>query len=477
MNQSFYFYDLETSGFNPRQARIMQFGGQRTTLDLKPMDKPHNVYIKLTEDVLPDPDAILVTGITPQKTLAEGLSEAEFLRLFHQEVATPGTIFVGYNNVRFDDEFMRFLHYRNFYDAYEWQWQDGRSRWDLLDVVRMMRALRPAGITWPFDLSGKPSNRLEFLTSVNNISHYDAHDALGDVKAVMAVASMIRAQQPKLFDYLLRLRDKKAVTQLVQAGQPFIYTSGKYSSEWEKTTVVAMLAEHPRRGVLVFDLRNDPTDFIKLSPQQLAEAWQRRWDEPGRHLPVKTLQFNRCPAVAPLQVLDKASQKRLQLPLDHVMDNFAKLQSLDLAKPVLAALELMENARQSSMVIDELDADAQLYDAFVPKVDQPQMRLVAQANAEQLSQLQVVFHDDRLAALLPLYKARNFPSNLSTDDRRHWEQFRHRRLIGGKRESRLVKYFDRLAELQKRSGLTAQKRYLLEELELYGQSVMPSSDD
>src|SRR3990167_1828689 len=108
---TFYFYDLETSGFNPRAARIMQFAVQRTDLNLKPVGKPHNFYIKLTDDILPDPDAVLITGITPQKTRAEGITEAEFLKVFHKEIATDGTIFVGFNTVRFDDEFMRFMQY------------------------------------------------------------------------------------------------------------------------------------------------------------------------------------------------------------------------------------------------------------------------------------------------------------------------------------------------------------------------------
>ena len=109
MAASFFFYDLETSGFNPRSARIMQFAGQRTDMDLKPIGEPVNCLIKLTPDVLPGPDAILVTGITPQKTLADGMTEAEFLRIFYEDVVKPDTIFTGFNNVRFDDEFMRFL--------------------------------------------------------------------------------------------------------------------------------------------------------------------------------------------------------------------------------------------------------------------------------------------------------------------------------------------------------------------------------
>ena len=175
MTQSFFWYDLETSGLNPRAQRIMQFAGQRTDMGLKPIGEPVNVLIKLSDDILPDPDAIFVTGITPQSTVQDGITEVEFLKLFYEQVATPGTIFVGYNTIRFDDEFMRFLHYRNFYDAYEWQWRDNRSRWDLLDVVRMTRALRPDGIQWPI-VDGKATNRLELITKLNGVSHEHAHD-------------------------------------------------------------------------------------------------------------------------------------------------------------------------------------------------------------------------------------------------------------------------------------------------------------
>ena len=192
MAQSFFFYDLETTGFDPKSSRIMQFAGQRTDMELQPIGEPVNVMIRLTPDVLPSPDAILVTGITPQQTLVDGLTEAEFLKLFVTEVATPGTIFTGFNSIRFDDEFVRYLHWRNFYDPYEWHWANNCSRWDVLDVVRMTRALRPDGIEWPFAPDGKPANRLEYLTKVNNLDHYKAHDALSDVHATIAVARLIR---------------------------------------------------------------------------------------------------------------------------------------------------------------------------------------------------------------------------------------------------------------------------------------------
>jgi exodeoxyribonuclease-1 len=480
MALSFYFYDLETSGFNARDARIMQFAGQRTDMDLKPVGEPHNFLIKMTDDVVPEPDAILITGITPQKTIQEGLTEAEFLKIFSDEIALPETIFLGFNSVRFDDEFMRFMLYRNFYDAYEWQWNEGRSRWDLLDLVRMTRALRPEGIKWPVDSSGAPTNRLELLASINSLDHQNAHDALSDVMATISVAQMIRSKQPKLFDYLLKMRDKKKVEQLAMSGQPFIYSSGKYASEFEKTTVVATVCEHPSQsgGALVFDLRYDPEPFAKLSHSELVDAWRKRKDDPGLRLPVKTLKYNRCPAVAQLNVLDEASQKRLKLDPEKFQENFTKLEKVqdELCIKLKQAVEFLDKKQQAKLLEDEQEVDARLYENFFSQHDKTQMSIIRAASHQEIGSLDLDFKDERLQSLLPLYRARNFPDSLTDDDRATWETFRQRKLLGGGNASRLAKFFLRLGELSERTDLTGEQRYLLEELQLYGQSIMPEQD-
>ncbi|HUC89816.1 MAG TPA: exodeoxyribonuclease I [Patescibacteria group bacterium] len=476
MAASFFFYDLETSGFNPRLQRIMQFAGQRTDLDLNPVGEPVNIIITLTPDCLPDADAVLITGITPQQTLMDGVTEAEFLREFTDNVAIPGTIFLGYNTVRFDDEFMRFLHYRNFYDPYEWQWQDQRSRWDLLDVVRMTRALRPEGIEWPFDVHGKPTNRLELLAALNKLEHEHAHDALSDVLATISVARLIRSKQPKLFEYLLGMRDKKRVAGLVEKDEPFVYVSGRYASEFEKATAVVRICPHPERQgcAMVYDLRHDPKVWLSKTPEELAEAmrWKKDSDEP--RLPVKKLQYNHCPAIAPLSVLDGASKKRLQLdPVVIKKNNDLLKASPDFADKLCKALNILEKKEQVGMVSTTQDVDASIYDGFFGYADKQIMGVVRAAAPQELGQLNLKFQDHRLEALLPLYKARNYPKALTSEEREVWDKFCYDRLMSGGRQSKLAKYFARLQEIISKGGLTGHQEYLLEELKLYAESLMP----
>jgi len=477
---SFYFYDLETSGFDPKEARIMQFAGRRTSMELQDIGQPDNYYIKITDDVLPNPEAILISGITPQRTIDEGLTEVEFLRVFYKKIAVPNTIFVGFNTIRFDDEFMCYMMYRNFYDPYEWQWQESRSRWDLLDVVRMTRALRPDGINWPSDDAGISTNRLELLASLNNLEHTNAHDALSDVEATIALARLVSSKQPKLFSYLLSMREKKKVATFVVGGQPFVYTSGRLASEFEKTTVACVLTDEPdKQGVLVFDLRYDPSLFKDFNPSELVEALRRKRDDPGPRLPVKRLRFNRCPAIAPLSVLDEASQQRLKLSPKDFMKNYAKFQEIKpiLAKSVLQAMKTIENEREAKFVKSNMYVDSKLYEGFFSDRDKVDMKSVRQADDELLKSMKPDFQDERLQKLFPLYKARNFPDTLDDGERLEWDQFRQQKLLAGNESSYAAQYFAQLATLSNDSSLNDEQKFLLEELQLYGQSILPFSDN
>ena len=479
MSDSYFFYDLETSGFNPKRDRIMQFAGQRTDLSLKPIGEPVNYYIKLTPDTLPDPQAILITEITPQKTIEEGLTEAEFLKLFHENIATKNTVFIGFNSIRFDDEFMRFLHYRNFYDAYEWQWYDGKTRWDLLDLVRMTRALRPEGINWPTDDTGKPVNRLELLARANKLLHTKAHDALSDVEASIALAQLIHKKQPKLFDYLFSMRSKSKIKEFIDKQTMFVYSSGKYEDRYDKTTVVAKLTDHPKPdAALVYDLRYDPDLFLDLSPKQLAEKWTNRRSDSSLDdiLPIKTLKFNRCPALAPLGVLDDKSKKRIDINLRAMTNNYQKLQKTpSFIDNILKALEILDQQQEERKSYQDNGVDTRLYEDFIANKDKQKLQIVRSAFADHSGDLTVKFNDNRLNLLLPLYKARNFPDKLSNEEAVSWQKFCKQRLMGGE-EPWINQYINQISHLESQPNLTKNQKFLLDELKLYAESIIPDID-
>lgn len=496
---TFYFYDLETSGISSRAQRVMQFAGQRTDMNLNPIGEPDNWFIKLTDEILPDPDAVLVTGITPQKTIDEGYTETEFLKLFFENICQPDTIITGYNNVRFDDEFMRNTLWRNFYDPYEWQWQDGRSRWDLMDVVRMIRALRPEGIEWPFEPTRKwgesepgkqleketnqkqelvPTNRLELLTKVNGLSHEHAHDALSDVTATISVAKLLKEKQPKIFDYLLSVRDKKRVLELIDIDdpQPFLYTSGRYSTKWQKTTAVVPFAQGAHGSVLVYDLRQDPAELAMLSDDELIlKAFSRSRET--EMLPVKTLKPNACPAVAPLGVLDAASQKRIDLTQQQIQENYNRFLGIDGFAERLSQLYDQVDTERKSKYGTEVDPDFRIYEGFVGEGDKTKMRAVRAAQENELADLNLEFADDRLETMLPRYKARNFPRSLTASEREAWDVYKNERVMNGVRgQLSLQQFANRLGELAKLRGNDDEAQFLLQELQLYAESIAPIPD-
>lgn len=461
MRETFYFYDLETTGLSSKNDRIMQFAGQRTDLDLNPIGPADDVLIQLTPDVLPDPEALLVTSLTPQQTLQDGLREHEFVRWFDAEIATPGTIFTGFNSLRFDDEFMRAIHYRNLADVYEWQWKDSRSKWDMLDVLRMTRALRPEGIEWVSE-DGKPVNKLEVLASANNIVHTQAHNALSDVEALIGIAQLINNKQPKLFKYLLNLRNKHEVKQLLAQGKPVVYSSGRYANENEKTTVVIPLICDEQSAV-VYDLRVDPVSFLE------------RPDEYAKVPVIKEVKYNHCPAMAPLGVVTDAAWERIKLDLTTVNRHLNAVKSLH--QELVACYVPPRYEKDTSAGYELVDVDGAMHDGFYSESDRRLLARTREMSGEELTDFHPEFSDKRLNGLYFLYKARQFPRSLLAEDRALWDEYLRKKLLAGEENSPLALYMQKVAELRKIHALDSDKCYILDELTLYAQSIMPLSDD
>jgi exodeoxyribonuclease-1 len=475
MSDSFLFYDLETFGADPRRSRIAQFAAVRTDAQLNQVEDPVSLFVQPAEDLLPSPVAILITGIAPQRALREGLPEAEAAARIVDELARPGTCTLGYNSLRFDDEFVRHTLFRNFFDPYEREWRGGNSRWDLLDVLRLAHALRPDGIAWPKREDGATSFRLEHLAVANNVRQGDAHEALSDVYATLGMARLLKQAQPRLWDYALKLRDKRHAAGLLDplAMQPALHVSQRYPASRLCAAPVLPLAAHPSisNRVIVFDLDGDEAALLEQDAGDIADRLYTPVADlpPGvARVPLKEVHLNRSPMLVPWAHLRAEDFKRLGLDADALQ---AKATRLRAHGPALA-----EKARQVFATPRDLaagDVDGALYAGFCGDGDR---RLCAQVRATAPAELGTRafdFRDARLPELLFRYRARNWPGTLSAGERERWDDYRRRRLADGSdlSEYGFGSYAAEIAALRASHAGDGGKLALLDQLEQWGRDL------
>ncbi len=428
---TFYWFDYETWGISAQWDRPAQFAGLRTDSDLNVIGQPTMLYCQLSPDYLPDPGACLVTGLTPQAVNDNGVPEPQFVQTVLAELGHPGTCSVGYNNIRFDDEFTRYTCFRNFHDPYRHEWQGGNSRWDLLDVVRLTRALRPNGIEWPVDADGKATNKLENLTKANGLSHEHAHDALSDVYATLAVAQLIKRSQPRLFDFALSLRHKRTVSELLnwQVKQPVIHVSGMVPLSRSHVSIVVPLMRHPTNanGVIVLDMRTDPERLLSLDADTLAARIFSRQLPTEDRIHLRTVHINRCPMVAPINTLSEADAERIGLDRNTELARAKKVSRLDEDVFSLIAQALTQTGHldtdQRDLAVNRCP-EASLYSGgFLSDGDRrkaQQITALAPAQLIGFAESHGFFDDERLQRLLFNYRARNALPSLSEQEKEQW---------------------------------------------------------
>ncbi|MDR3410650.1 MAG: exodeoxyribonuclease I [Formivibrio sp.] len=440
---TFFWHDYETFGIEARRDRPAQFAGIRTDAELNEIGDPLMIYCQPAPDYLPDPQSCLITGITPQLCLERGVPEHEFASAIEKEFATTGTVGVGYNTIRFDDEFTRFLFWRNLIDPYAREWQNDCGRWDLLDVVRCTYALRPEGIEWPLNAEGKPSFRLEHLSAANGLVHEAAHDALSDVRATIALARLIRAKQPRLFDFCLKLRKKEAVQAEIGLPEkkPFLHISGMFAPERGCLAIVWPLGLHPtnRNEIIVWDLAYDPSELFTLDAATLRQRMFSKADELPEgvsRLPIKTIHINKSPIViGNLKTLTPAMTEKWGIDLEQALRH-ARIAAQG---PDLTGL--WAEAFQRPALDGTPDVDADLYGGFVGNNDRRTLARLRGMNAEQLASARPSFDDARLDEIFFRYRARNFPQQLSEAEAEHWQAHCAERLHQGKDGARTLADF------------------------------------
>ena len=471
---TFFWHDYETFGIRPRRDRPAQFAGIRTDADLNEIGEPAMFYCQPAPDTLPDPESCLLTGILPQTCLQRGIPEHAFADRIEAELAKSGTIGVGYNSIRFDDEVTRHLFWRNLIDPYAREWQNDCGRWDLLDVVRSAYALRPEGLQWPQHEDGRPSFKLEHLTAANGLTHEAAHDALSDVRATVALARLIKQQQPRLWEFCLKLRKKEAVQAEIGWGEPkpFLHISGMYPVERGCTAVVWPLAPHPvnKNELIVWDLSADPGVLESLSALEVRERMfnkQEQLPEGVSRLPIKTIHINKSPVViGQLKTLGAHNAERWGIDIELALRHAEVARQLRLPPGLWA--EVFERPKGASAV----DVDEDLYGGFVGNNDRRLLNRLRSLKPEQLAAERVRFDDARLEELLFRYRARNFPASLSEDENARWAQHRIERLHEGAGGLvSLTQFFERIDQLSESADERGQE--ILGALYDYAEQIAP----
>ncbi len=422
---TFYWHDYETWGLSPSVDRPSQFAGIRTDMDFNIIGEPDMFYCRLSDDYLPNPEPAIITKITPQITQAKGIAEYQFAQQIQQQFTQANTCVVGYNTIRFDEEFSRYLFYRNFYDPYEYSWKNGNSRWDIIDLVRAAYALRPDGIVWPTNEQGLPSFRLELLTAANGISHEHAHDATSDVYATIAMAKLIKQKCPRLFDYYFELRNKNKVKELIDVDniKPLVHISGMFGSARGNTALVAPIAWHPTNtnAVAVVDLSQDLSPLFELSADEIRTRLYTKKDELGDNLaiPLKLIHINKSPFIAIAKALSPENATRLGIDRQYCLNNLSLLQS----SPELAGV-IVEVFQQERNLDNQNNVDTMLYTGFFTFEDKKAFAQIHNTKPEKLAELNLTVKDKRFKDLFFRYRARNFPDTLTETEKQKWDEYK-----------------------------------------------------
>ncbi|MXP56166.1 exodeoxyribonuclease I [Pantoea sp. Mhis] len=472
-NFTFLFYDYETFGKNPSLDRPAQFASLRTDLYFNIYDEEHIFYCKPASDYLPQPEAVLLTGITPQKAITYGVTEAVFAKHIYGFFTKPQTCIVGYNNLQFDDEITRNIFYRNFYDPYSWSWQNHNSRWDLLNVMRACYALRPEGIVWPKNNNGFPSFKLKDLTKANNIIHRQQHDAMSDVYATKSLAKLVKNKQPKLFDFLFTYRNKKKLISLIDITQmkPLVHISSIFGASCGNTSWISPIAWHPnyRNILIIIDLASDITELLALKIDKLIEkiytySNSSKLDMYPK-LPIKLVNINKCPIFIPANILNLENANRLNISRQHCLDNLNILLKCNKLRDKI--INICTAAAMKPCAYSD-NVDTQLYNGFFSNTDRAKMQILRQTSPQNLSDLNLKFEDQRISKLLFLYRARNFPKTLNINEQYYWQQHRYKIL----NPKRMQTFFSEIESLKILYKTQKEKIFLLKELDSYAQTLL-----
>lgn len=340
--QTFTWYDTETSGIDHEYDQIYQFASVKTDANLNIIpNSEKNLNCKPRIDVIPQPGAFLTHMIDIDMLVKEGMSEFELTRMIANEfMSNSNNMVSGYNTIGFDDEVVRRLMFRNMRDPYSHEWMEGNGRFDSYKMIQMIYALKPEMLTWRKNDKGSHSLKLEHLVEDNGLLDigHQAHDALSDVYATIALTKHLKEDNPRLFDYAMKLTDKRNVSSVlfnnydVAKRTPIVDVNTIYGGGKKYSSILLPIIGDVKNSskVLCVDLTKDPTDLFGMSSKDINKYLFTKREELEAHaprVPAAGIAINKMPMVMQLKpnTLNNEQADRMDVDLDQVEANRQKV--------------------------------------------------------------------------------------------------------------------------------------------------------
>jgi len=356
----FIFYDVETSGLNRRFDQILQFAAVRTDVDLIETGR-FETRSRLMPHVVPSPKALHVTGMSLDD--ANSMSRQSHYDMVCEIAGTlaawcPAT-FLGFNSIRFDEEFLRQAFYQCLHPVYLTN-TNGNARADVLNLMRAAATLHPSVIRPGMESDGRPSYRLGSLAAANGIVVGKVHDAAADVDAMLALCRIVRAGAPDLWSAFLRFSSKAAVVDLVRDEEAFAYFDFFGSPRVMHFLTRVGVSPNDANAHYCLDLTCHIDALRKLDDAALSERMKQ---EPR---PIRRLKVNGSPLLYPLWDIDperfgETSEDELTRTASSVRADLEFIAALTraaaLTEPVYATSEHVELQIYGGNFISDGDRD------------------------------------------------------------------------------------------------------------------------
>lgn len=364
------FYDTETTGPNPQYDQILQAAAIQTDDDFMELDSV-DIRSRLAAHMVPTAGALKVTDVDPYDISRAPHDAHDFAKRIHDLftgwAGNGETAYAGYNTIRFDEEILRQMFWQNLLDPYVTSGRD-KTRMDYLIMVRALHARNPDVIDFPVNPeTGKKNFKLENIAPLNGFHDHDAHDALGDVRATIHMARLIRDTDPALFAHMTEMGNANMARDFVDNEIVFQLLGGPMLDPGVLDACLIASEKRNPKNKLAWNLAIDPLPYLDLSAEDILEKMK------ATGTPFKTVKANKQPGVFPMSwgFLNRVSN-----------DHFAPAtpEEIDARSEIIRAHEGFQEEAQRALALrsDSYDEpehlEEKIYSGFPSWADKDRMK-------------------------------------------------------------------------------------------------------